>query len=149
MPTAVIYARVSTEDQAKKGFSLPEQLNECRMKAKALGATDLLEFTDDMTGEILDRPGMTGAREAMRRGGIKWFVCLTADRFARKLAHQLMIADEIRRRQVELVFCQHGYDDSPEGIFFFSVYGAVAELEVEVGESVLGNDDHRDELILA
>jgi site-specific DNA recombinase len=129
MPTAVIYARVSTEDQARKGFSLPEQLEECRRKARALGATDVLEFWDDVSGEILDRPGLTAAREVIRRGGITWFVCLAADRFARNLAHQLLVADEIKRRGVELVFTQHGYDNTPEGKFFFSIFGAVAELE--------------------
>jgi site-specific DNA recombinase len=129
MPAAVIYTRVSTEDQALKGYSLPEQLSECRKKAKQLGATELLEFSDDVSGEILDRPGLTAAREVIRTGGVQWFVCLAADRFARKLAHQLLIADEIRRRRVDLVFTQHGYDDTPEGKLFFSMYGAFAEFE--------------------
>ncbi|MDB4898186.1 MAG: cisA2, partial [Firmicutes bacterium] len=131
MPTAVILGRVSTEDQGRRGYSLPEQLVECRKKARDMGATEILEFTDEISGEILDRPGLTAARELIRQGAVKWFVCLTADRLSRKLAHQLLLVEEMRRRQVQLVFAQHGYEDTAEGRFLLSVFGAVAELEKE------------------
>ena len=34
---AVLYARVSTDDQADKGYSLPSQLDACRKYAERLG----------------------------------------------------------------------------------------------------------------
>ncbi|MCP3998460.1 MAG: recombinase family protein [bacterium] len=50
-PTAVIYLRVSTKEQAERGgdgegFSIPAQREACRGKAEALGAVVIEEFVD-------------------------------------------------------------------------------------------------------
>lgn len=129
MPTAVILARVSTEEQGRTGYSIQEQLRECRAKAQALGATTILEFTDEMSGDVLDRPGLNAAREAVRRGGVKWFITLDPDRLSRKLMNQLIIAEELDKHGCELVFIQHNYQKTPEGQLFFQLRGAIAEFE--------------------
>src|SRR5205085_1275288 len=54
--TALIYTRVSSEEQEREGLSLPAQLADCRRYAAAhdwiLGG----DFTDVMSGKRDDRP---------------------------------------------------------------------------------------------
>ncbi|WP_342574617.1 recombinase family protein [Paenibacillus sp. FSL M8-0142] len=43
--TTAIYARVSTEEQAKHGYSLQEQVRQCKTKA---GVPNALEYVDEV-----------------------------------------------------------------------------------------------------
>jgi site-specific DNA recombinase len=56
---AVIYARVSTDEQAEKGHSLPFQVEECRRYADRLGFQVVKEIIDNASGASLNRPGFT------------------------------------------------------------------------------------------
>ena len=60
---AVIYARVSTDEQAEKGYSLPHQINECRRYAQNHGFAVAQEFIDDYSGATLERPGFSMLKE--------------------------------------------------------------------------------------
>lgn len=132
MSLAVVYARVSTEDQARHGYSLPDQIAQCRAKAKELGATTIIECVDEgISGDVLERPGLTRARQLIRDGGISFFVCYDPDRLARKLAHQLLITDEIEKSGCKLVFVNFDWKNTPEGRLFYSLRGAIAEFEKE------------------
>jgi site-specific DNA recombinase len=121
-----IYARVSTEEQAKSGFSLQDQIRECRKKA---GTTDVLEYVDDISGEFLDRPALTQLRQDVKDGLIAKVICLDPDRLSRKLMNQLIITDEFDKHGVELVFVNGEYAKTPEGQLFYSMRGAIAEFE--------------------
>lgn len=126
---ALIYVRVSTEEQAKRGFSLPEQLAECRKKAEELGATEKVEIVDDAGGDYLERPKLEQARQLVRTGGVKWFICFDPDRFSRNLLNQLLVTDEIDKAGVDLLFVQHQREKTPEGALFYAIRGAIAEFE--------------------
>ncbi|MFZ5817818.1 MAG: recombinase family protein [Bacillota bacterium] len=131
---AVLYYRVSTEEQGRKGFSLPEQRRECRARAQSLadarGAPlQIHEFEDTASGELLERPGLEACRDFLARHRADLFVCLDPDRFSRSLANQLLVTDEIERAGVRLVFVQHNYEQSPEGRLFFQMRGAISEFE--------------------
>ncbi|WEG14195.1 recombinase family protein [Pullulanibacillus sp. KACC 23026] len=122
-----VYARVSTEEQAKKGFSLQDQVKECRKKAQS---NDVLEYIDEgISGEILDRPALTKLRNDVKEGLITKVVCLDPDRLSRKLMNQLIITDEFDKRGVDLVFVNGEYAKTPEGNLFYSMRGAIAEFE--------------------
>ncbi|MFZ5823388.1 MAG: recombinase family protein [Bacillota bacterium] len=139
--TAVIYVRVSTEEQKSRGYSLPEQIKACRSKAQELAKSvtsrpdelgDLTEhvFEDTAPGDILERPALTAMREWVRAYRPDWVICLDPDRLARRLTLQCLIADELERRGTRLVFVQHDIDrTSPEGRAFFQMRGILAELE--------------------
>ena len=49
---AILYARVSTDNQADKGYSLPSQLDACRRYAEQHGFEIVGEFQEDYTGTI-------------------------------------------------------------------------------------------------
>lgn len=121
-----IYARVSTEEQAKSGFSLDDQIRECRKKA---GTSEVAEYIDDVSGEFLDRPSLSRLRQDVKDGVITKIVCLDPDRLSRKLMNQLLISDEFDKRGIELVFVNGEYAKTPEGQLFYSMRGAIAEFE--------------------
>ncbi|MFZ5823345.1 MAG: recombinase family protein [Bacillota bacterium] len=130
----VIYGRVSTEEQYRSGFSLSEQMKACRLKAQALAkaaneTASVVEFTDDLSGELLERPGLQSALDLVRREQVAYFICLDPDRLARRLMHQLLVTDEIERNRCRLEFVQHDYQESPEGRLFYQMRGAIAEFE--------------------
>lgn len=127
----VIYARVSTDEQARSGYSLVEQLKSCRAKALELAgpAATILEFTDDMSGEILERPGLQSILQLLRAQPVDHLICLDPDRLARRLMLQLVVTDEIERSGCRLEFVQHDYQQTAEGKLFYQMRGAFAEYE--------------------
>ena len=131
-----IYARVSTEEQAKKGFSLKDQIAKCREKAKT---NDVIEYVDEgISGEFLDRPALSNLRQDVREGLIKKVICLDPDRLSRKLMNQLILSDEIEKRAV-LIFVNGDYQKTPEGMLFYQMRGAIAEFEkAKINERMSG-----------
>lgn len=129
---AAIYIRVSSEDQARHGYSLESQRVACRAKAAALGATDIVECADEgVSGSILDRPGLTQLRHLVRHHDIDLVVIYDPDRFARRLSHQLLVTEEIEKASVALEFINFDWQDTPEGKLFYSMRGAISEYERE------------------
>lgn len=122
-----VYARVSTEEQAKKGFSLKDQIKECRKKANSEG---IIEYIDDgFSGEFIDRPALTQLRDDARKGLIYKVICLDPDRLSRKLMNQLIITDELDKKEIPLEFVNGDYAKTPEGNLFYSLRGAISEFE--------------------
>jgi len=125
-----IYARVSTEDQAKTGYSLATQIDACEKNVPA-GST-IEKFVDEgFSGEFLDRPAMTLLREGISNKLFDMVICYDPDRLARNLAHQLIITDEIEKSGATLEFVSVTFEKSPEGMLFYSIRGAVAAYEKE------------------
>ena len=62
MKRAIIYARVSTQRQADDGVSMESQIEQCRVKAHALGTEVVEVFRDDgVSGRSDKRPGFQAA----------------------------------------------------------------------------------------
>jgi len=125
-----IYVRVSTDEQAKTGFSLQDQIFSCRSRLLSLGLTNIQEYIDDgYSGEFLDRPALDCLREDLRAKIIKAVVIYDPDRLSRNLTNQLLLADDIEKAQAQLMFVTGDYDASPEGRLFFSIRGAISAFE--------------------
>jgi len=129
---AAIYIRVSTDDQVKYGYSIAEQREACCSRAKEMGAKEVLIFSDEgVSGVILERPGLNELREAARESRFQILVVRDPDRLSRKLAHQLLITEELERHNIKLEFLDFDWKDNPEGRLFYSIRGAIAEYERE------------------
>jgi len=127
-----IYVRVSTEEQAKSGYSLADQISSCKIHLFKQGYADAVEYIDDgYSGEFSDRPAFSNLRDDIVAGRIEIVVVYDPDRLARKLAVQLLFAEEVEKAGVQLQFVTGDYDASPEGRLFFSMRGAIAEFEKE------------------
>ena len=95
---AAVYARVSTEEQAKHGYSLDEQIQACSSRATELGATEVLVFRDEaISGATLDRPELNKLRDLIAQGEIDLLVMRDPDRFSRKLSYQLILTEEFEK----------------------------------------------------
>ena len=94
MKRAVLYARVSTDEQAEHGFSLDSQLDACRNYAGLHDLEFFDELTDGFSGAKLDRPGLDRARELVEHGQVDAFIVHSPDRLTRNLAHSLLLRDE-------------------------------------------------------
>lgn len=100
---AAIYARVSTTEQADKGYSLPTQIEACLAWAQREGYTVPKShiFTDDYTGTSLNRPQMKKLRDMIHNRLVHAVIVYDLDRLARKLAHQLLLTEECEQQTLD------------------------------------------------
>ncbi|WP_243549955.1 recombinase family protein [Priestia megaterium] len=121
-----LYARVSTEEQARSGYSLQDQLRQCRQKAES---TETIDYIDDgYSGEFLERPALTKLRHDIREGLIKKVIVYSPDRLSRNAMNAMIIVNEFKRK-IELEFVSVTYDNTPQGQFFFTLQAGIAEYE--------------------
>jgi site-specific DNA recombinase len=129
-----LYARVSTAAQAAQGYSLPTQIEACKKKAMALGATEnnIIQFIDDgYSGAKLDRPQLTKLRKAIRTAPPEIVICYAPDRLSRDVAYQLIIVKEITKVKAKPIFVSMEYENSPQGRLLFNMVSVLAEYERE------------------
>src|SRR5713226_7863247 len=103
------YARVSTLVQ-KKEATIDSQLRHLKAYVKqqdwSLLPTHI--YTDEgVSGARLDRPALDRLRDGARRGEIDAVLILSPDRLARHYAHQLLLLEEFRKCQVEIIFLEN------------------------------------------
>ena len=114
-PRAILYTRVSTDEQAEHGYSLQSQLEACRKYAAGLGMTTAAEITDDYSGAKLNRPGLDQVRAMLDRHEAEAVIVFAPDRLTRSLAHSLVLREEWQRAGVELHYVSRGKsEDNPE-----------------------------------
>ena len=83
---AVLYARVSTDEQARSGYSLAQQIEALRAYAAAEGYEVLEEVADEgWSGAYLERPGLNRVRDLVQEGNISVIAVLFRDRLTRGL----------------------------------------------------------------
>jgi len=128
---AALYARVSSEQQAKEKtiVSQVDALQQ-RIKKDRLVCDDELCFIDDgYSGGALLRPALERLRDVAAAGGLDRVYIHSPDRLARKYAYQVLLVDELQRCGVELVFLNRQIGTSPEEDLLLQVQGMVAEYE--------------------
>lgn len=131
---ALVYLRVSTEEQAEKGYSMKVQRTEGINKAIELGCSpeNIYVFSDEgVSGAFLERPQLMAALNMIkeRKNEIRYFICYDSSRLSRNAAHQLIIVDEIKKNGVQLIFLKNNYQDNAEGRFQLTIMAAVDEYE--------------------
>lgn len=131
---ALVYLRVSTEEQVEKGYSIQAQRMEGMNKAIELGCSpeDIYIFGDEgVTGAVLERPQLMAALDMLKKksNNINYFICYDSSRLSRNVAHQLIIIDEIKKSGAQLTFLKNNYQDNAEGRFQLTVMAAVDEYE--------------------
>lgn len=130
MSRAIIYLRVSTEEQAEKGFSIQAQREECMKKAQELGCYDVKEYLDEgISGSILERPMLINALDDMKYNKIDFLISFDSSRLSRNVSHQLILIDTIKKYGARLVFVRTSYEDTAEGRFQITIMAAVDEYE--------------------
>lgn len=129
---AVIYARVSTEEQATEGFSIKAQVSELYRQAELLKMEVVHEYIDEgVSGKsISGRPEMKRLLTDARQKKFDIVLVYKLDRVSRKLKDALEISDELERNNVQLMSLQENFDTTtPMGKMVFQMISSFAELE--------------------
>lgn len=113
---AILYARVSTDEQAKSGYSLAQQIEALRQYATYEGYEVLEEATDPgQSGASLERPGMDRVRDLVAAGGVSVVLAQDRDRFAREPAYHYLLRREFEEQGTKIRALNDRGDGSPEG----------------------------------
>src|SRR5918998_5923156 len=113
---AVLYARVSTDEQARGGYSLAQQLEALREYVVREGYEVLEEVQDPgQSGASLERPGMDRVRDLVAAGGASVVLAQDRDRFAREPAYHYLLRREFEEHGCKIKALNDRGDDTPEG----------------------------------
>ena len=127
---AILYARVSTAEQAKSGYSLAQQMEALRDFATSEGYEVLEEVTDPgQSGASLERPGMDQMRDLVAAGGVSIVLAQDRDRFAREPAYHYLLRREFEEHDCKLKALNDRGDDSPEGELTDGILDQLAKYE--------------------
>ncbi len=134
---AAIYARVSTEDQAKEGFSIPAQLKRLSAYCKARNWQNVIQYVDEgFSGRDVKRP----AYQRMMYEKDKWdvLVVLKMDRIHRNSRNFAQMMDSLNAWKKEFNSMQEAFDTTTAiGRFVMDTIQRIAQLESEqIGERV-------------
>ena len=126
---AILYYRVSGDEQKKRGYSLPDQRDTLRAWASENGYEVVEEVEDaGYSGAYLERPGLDRVRGLVRGGAADAVVVLFRDRIARGVYAQLL-AEEFRQHGARLVALNSSGDDSPDAELGDNILDVIAAWE--------------------
>jgi site-specific DNA recombinase len=127
---AILYARVSTDEQARSGYSLAQQLEALRDYA-ARESYEVLEEVSDpgQSGASLERPGMDRVRDLVAGGGVSVVLAQDRDRFAREPAYHYLLRREFEEYGTKIRALNDRGDDTPEGDLTDGILDQLAKYE--------------------
>jgi site-specific DNA recombinase len=126
----ILYARVSTDEQAKSGYSLPQQTEALREYAAREGYEVLEEVEDPgQSGASLERLGMDKVRDLVTAGGVSVVLAQDRDRFSREPAYTYLLRREFEEHGCKMRALNDRGDDSPEGELMDGVFDQFAKFE--------------------
>ena len=127
---AILYARVSTEEQAKSGYSLAQQMEVLRQYVAREGYEVLEEVTDPgQSGASLERPGMDRVRDLVAAGDVSVVLAQDRDRLAREPAYHYLLRREFEEHGCKLRALNDQGDGSPEGELTDGILDQLAKYE--------------------
>jgi predicted site-specific integrase-resolvase len=148
---AAIYARVSS-DRQKENHTIASQLAALTDYAEAHGyqVPAQWRFQDEgYSGATLLRPGLEAVRDLAAAGHLQAVLVYSPDRLSRKYAYQVLLAEELSRGGVELVFLQAPSGTTREDQLLVQFQGMIAGYERRrlpsalAGANVTGPDRDR------
>src|SRR6266700_2855923 len=129
--TAAIYARVSS-DRQKENHTIASQTAALKEYAAGNGYSVPTEwvFEDEgYSGANMLRPGLEALRDLAAEGQIAAVLVYSPDRLSRKYAYQVLLAEELSRCGVELIFLKSPAGVTPEDQLLVQFQGMIAEYE--------------------
>lgn len=128
-----VYARVSTDEQARDGTSLATQRDRCRAYIDAMGWEFAGEYVDEgVSGAKASRPRLDALMEAARKRVIDAIVVAKLDRFGRSMRHLSNAIGDLDDWGVTFVSIAESFDStSSSGRLQRNMLGAFAEFERE------------------
>ena len=129
-----LYVRVSTQEQAKEGYSIDEQSERLRKYAEASGWSDVKLFTDaGYSGASMDRPALQEMISEVRAGRIEKVIVYKLDRLSRSQLDTLYLIEKVFLASgCDFVSFSESFDTStPFGKAMIGILAVFAQLERE------------------
>src|SRR5918997_6206693 len=99
-----LYCRVSTDEQAKSGYSIPDQKRELLRHAEREGFEVVETVVDeDYSGASRERPGLDRVLELAEAGEVGLAIATKRDRWFRSRLYRLMLDEDLAEIGVRLV----------------------------------------------
>ena len=130
----VIFVRVSTQEQAKEGYSIGEQIERLNKYCDAMQWTIVETYIDPgYSGGDTDRPGLNTMIKAIQNGNIDKVVVYKLDRLSRSQKDTLyLIEDVFLKNNTDFVSMNENFDTStPFGRAMIGILAVFAQLERE------------------
>ena len=143
---AALYARVSS-DRQKEDHTIASQVAALLEHAEthAYMVPPEWRFQDEgYSGATLLRPGLEALRDLAAGGQIEAVLIHSPDRLSRKYAYQVLLAEELSRCGVELIFLKAPSGATPEDQLLVQFQGMIAEYErAQIAERSRRGKRHR------
>jgi DNA invertase Pin-like site-specific DNA recombinase len=132
---AIIYTRVSTDEQVSSGLGLAAQFKACQRIAEDLSVSEILHFSDagiSGASSIEERPGLTAALLALRRGDT--LIVAKRDRIARDQLTTLLVERAVKSKKPKLlsVAGEGTGEEGISGMMQRGMFDLFAQLEREM-----------------
>lgn len=127
-----IYARVSTEEQAKEGFSIAAQLQTLRQYAQIYNWEVIDEYVDEgISGKsVKGRPEMKRLIKDVENERFDAVLVWKISRLSRNMLETLMILDKFEKYNVKFISYSENFDtSSPIGRLVLQIMASIAEME--------------------
>ncbi len=131
---AVIYTRVSTDEQKENGFSLPDQYNKLVNFCKKNEYEIVEHYQDDHSAKSFDRPAFQRFLKDIKNRKIlvDTFICVRPDRFSRNLENTLSMLSEFKKLNLKFITVEnHSEIDTPESYLPFIIHNLLPQIENE------------------
>src|SRR5438034_7739496 len=128
---AALYARVSS-DRQKENHPIASQtaaLIEYAQTHEYSVPPEWVLQDEGYSGAVLVRPGLEALRDLAAEGQITAVLVYSPDRLSRKYAYQVLLAEELSRCGVELIFLKSPAGVTPEDQLLVQFQGMIAEYE--------------------
>ena len=132
---AGIYIRVSTEDQAREGFSLGEQEEKLRQlcEFKEYQIFKVYQDAGISAKDMEHRPGFQQMMDDMRKGKINYIVAYKLDRVTRSVRDLEVLISTLEQYHCYLICDRDDVNTSTaNGRFFVRMLTVLSQLEIEI-----------------
>jgi site-specific DNA recombinase len=130
-PKVAIYARVSTEEQAKEGLSVDAQIEKCKNFCQARDWEIFKIYKDaGYSAGSLNRPALELLLRDAQEKKFNIILVYKIDRFSRKLRDLIMVLENLKEKEINFTSVTEQIDTtSAMGEAFFQIIGVFAQLE--------------------
>lgn len=134
-PNAVIYSRVSTDEQKEQGFSLHDQNIRMEKYCNKESFNIVGHYQEDHSAKNFDRPEFQKFLKDVETKRIKVdiFICVKYDRFSRDLYESIKMLQKFKRLGIEFRTLESNYDlESPDQLLPFYIALLLPEVDNKI-----------------